>query len=135
MAPKILGTISSQDVQIQQQNTQIQQQNRQSNIPIEVQVEEVKPVPVSIEEQYELHYLNLIKNRFDAAEKGFQQFVEKYPKHQLAENAIYWLAETHYARQNYKTAAQTFLTAYRKYPKGNKAPDNLLKPRNYTRES
>ena len=49
------------------------------------------------------------------------------PNHQLAGNAQYWFAETFRIRQLYVDAASTYLEGYQKYPKSEKAPDNLLK--------
>ena len=49
------------------------------------------------------------------------------PNHQLAGNAQYWFAETFRIRQLYVDAASAYLEGYQKYPKSEKAPDNLLK--------
>lgn len=57
----------------------------------------------------------------------FQKFLDQYPNHKLAGNAIYWLGETHYVRGEYGQAAQIFAKAYQKYPDSTKAPDNVLK--------
>ena len=45
----------------------------------------------------------------------------------LAGNAQYWFAETFRIRQLYVDAASAYLEGYQKYPKSEKAPDNLLK--------
>ena len=49
------------------------------------------------------------------------------PDHELAGNAQYWYAETFRIRQLYTDAASAYLEGYQKYPKGEKAPVNLLK--------
>ena len=49
------------------------------------------------------------------------------PDHKLAGNAQYWYAETFRIRQLYTDAASAYLEGYQKYPKGEKAPVNLLK--------
>ena len=49
------------------------------------------------------------------------------PEHDLAGNAQYWYAETFRIRQLYTDAASAYLEGYQKYPKGEKAPINLLK--------
>ena len=48
-------------------------------------------------------------------------------EHELAGSAQYWYAETFRIRQLYTDAASAYLEGYQKYPKGNKAPINLLK--------
>ena len=45
----------------------------------------------------------------------------------MAGNAQYWYAETFRIRQLYTDAATAYLEGYQKYPKGEKAPINLLK--------
>ena len=45
----------------------------------------------------------------------------------MAGNAQYWYAETFRIRQLYTDAASAYLEGYQKYPKGRKAPINLLK--------
>ena len=47
--------------------------------------------------------------------------------HELAGSAQYWYAETFRIRQLYTDAASAYLEGYQKYPKGKKAPINLLK--------
>ena len=45
----------------------------------------------------------------------------------MAGNAQYWYAETFRIRQLYTDAASAYLEGYQRYPKGEKAPINLLK--------
>jgi len=79
------------------------------------------------EELYKLTHEKLLRRQFDDAEIGFKQFLRKYPKHNLAGNAQYWLGETFYARRQYKLAAEAFLKGYQDYSKGPKAADSLVK--------
>ncbi|MEZ5918924.1 MAG: tol-pal system protein YbgF [Alphaproteobacteria bacterium] len=76
---------------------------------------------------YENAFALLKNSQYDAAEKEFQDFVNRYPTHALAGNARYWLGETFYVRGNFERAARIFAEAYQKDPKGQKAGDNLLK--------
>jgi len=78
-------------------------------------------------EQYDHAYGLLMKRELLKAETTLRAFLLKHPKHELADNAIFWLGETFYARKNYQEAIKVYYDAYRKYPKGNKAPDVLLK--------
>lgn len=77
--------------------------------------------------QYEQAFSYLKSGDYGAAEKGFDRFLKQYPDHALSANAIYWLGETHYVRNDYAKAAQVFAKAYQKYPGGPKGADNLLK--------
>jgi len=76
---------------------------------------------------YERAYGQLLQRNFVDAERGFQNYLTNFPTGSLAPNAHYWLGETHYARGQYRVAADIFLTGYRKYRTAGKAPDSLLK--------
>ncbi len=79
------------------------------------------------QQQYKYAFGLLKKRDFLNAARSLKAFVDKNPTHSLAGNAMYWLAETHYEQRQYAEAARLFLDGYRRYPKSNKAPDNLLK--------
>ena len=61
------------------------------------------------------------------AARAFKTLVERYPAHELADNALYWLGEVEYAQKNYKQALDVFRKVVDVYPSGNKVPDALLK--------
>lgn len=78
-------------------------------------------------QQYDNAYQLLRQARYDEAGAAFRAFLQQNPEHAFSENAQYWLGETYYVRQKYDDAAKIFLEGFQKYPKGGKAPDNLLK--------
>ena len=57
----------------------------------------------------------------------FKLFTVEYPRHHLADNALYWTGEAYYSQKKYREALDEFLGLIEQYPKGNKAPDALLK--------
>ena len=78
-------------------------------------------------EQYKFA-TDLIKiGDYEKAELALKEFVDKNPTHPLAGSAQYWFAETYYIRQLYHDAAAAYLDGYQKFPKSDKAPQNLLK--------
>ena len=77
--------------------------------------------------QYEFATSFLKVGDYSTAERAFREFVIVNPEHDLAGNAQYWYAETFRIRQLYTDAASAYLEGYQKYPKGEKAPINLLK--------
>ena len=77
--------------------------------------------------QYKFSTELLKDGDYQNAEIAFKEFVIKNPDHNLAGNAQYWYAETFRIRQLYTDAASAYLEGYQKYPKGEKAPINLLK--------
>ena len=76
---------------------------------------------------YRQAYGDLLQQDYPAAEAAFRQFLALYPNDKLAGNAQYWLGEMHYARGDYKGAADAYLKGYKTYQKSDKAPDTLLK--------
>ncbi len=54
-------------------------------------------------------------------------FLERYPRHDYADNAQYWLGEVYYAQKDYPHALTEFRATIEQYPRGNKVPDALLK--------
>ncbi len=79
-------------------------------------------------QQYD-HAISLMLNdqNFSGAERALKAFIKRHPKNEFTGNAHYWLGETFYVRRDFKQAAYTFADGYQKFPKSNKAPDNLLK--------
>ncbi|MBI3814476.1 MAG: tol-pal system protein YbgF [Nitrospinae bacterium] len=79
------------------------------------------------EELYKRAYDHFIFGEYDKAVSAFQIFLDKHPKHELADNSQYWIGECYYAKKDYNTAIFEFRKVADKYPKGNKTPDALLK--------
>jgi tol-pal system protein YbgF len=79
------------------------------------------------QEQYSHAFGLLRQANWPAAEGALRQFLEQHPDDPLAGNAMYWLGETHYVRQDYAAAAKVFAEGFQSYPDSVKAPDNLLK--------
>ncbi len=81
----------------------------------------------SPETQYKFATDFLRRGDYARAGQAFAEFVKAHPQHPLASNAQYWLGETYYVRQLYAQSAAAFLAGYRRDPKGDKAPADLLK--------
>ncbi len=85
------------------------------------------PAGGTVEQQYDAAQQMLRAGQYASAEQTLRNIVAKNPRHQLAPSAQYWLGETFYVRQDYQQASVAFADGYKNYPKGNKAPDSLLK--------
>jgi tol-pal system protein YbgF len=81
----------------------------------------------SASEQYNVAFGLLKQADYPAAEEALKAFIAQHPKDPLAGSAQYWLGETYYTRGMYSEAASAFAEGYKNYPKGAKAPDDLLK--------
>ena len=126
--PQDLGSISYKDTATQETTQQTQSIDTTATIITETFQSEEKILPNdSPEKQYEFATSFLKVGDYSTAERAFREFVTIHPEHELAGNAQYWYAETFRIRQLYTDAASAYLEGYQKYPKGEKAPINLLK--------
>ena len=127
--PQDLGSISYKDTETSDTSQQIQSVETTATIVTEnFQSEEnILPKDVSPEKQYEFATSFLKVGDYSTAERAFREFVLSNNDHELAGSAQYWYAETFRIRQLYTDAATAYLEGYQKYPKGKKAPINLLK--------
>jgi tol-pal system protein YbgF len=76
---------------------------------------------------YNQGFTALKSKDFDQAMVLFQAVATRFPDHSLADNAIYWIGEIHYSRNQYNEAISTFKHLIDTYPDGGKVPDALLK--------
>ncbi len=127
--PQDLGSISYKDTETNETSQQIQSVDTTASIVTETFQSEEKLLPQDLnpEEQYEFATSFLKVGDYSTAERAFREFVLSNPDHELAGSAQYWYAETFRIRQLYTDAASAYLEGYQKYPKGKKAPINLLK--------
>ena len=126
--PQDLGSISYKDTETKEDKQQIQSVETTATIVTETFQAEEKILPdASPQKQYEFATSFLNVGDYTTAERAFREFVKTNPDHKLAGNAQYWYAETFRIRQLYTDAASAYLEGYQKYPKGEKAPINLLK--------
>ena len=126
--PQDLGSISYKDTETKEKVQQTQSVDTTATIVTETFQSEEKILPNETpEKQYEFATSFLKVGDYSTAERAFREFVQTNPEHKLAGNAQYWYAETFRIRQLYTDAASAYLEGYQKYPKGEKAPVNLLK--------
>jgi tol-pal system protein YbgF len=83
--------------------------------------------PGSPADQYN-HALGLLKQAdYSGAEQALRAFVLQHPDDPAAASAQYFVGEALFARGKYAEAASAFAEGYKRYPKGAKAPEDLLK--------
>ena len=126
--PQDLGSISYKDTETNDTAQKIESVETTASIVTETFQSEENILPDEApDKQYEFATSFLKVGDYPTAERAFREFVLSNPEHQLAGNAQYWYAETFRIRQLYTDAAAAYLEGYQKYPKGEKAPVNLLK--------
>ncbi|WP_440918239.1 tol-pal system protein YbgF [Candidatus Pelagibacter sp.] len=126
--PQDLGSISYKDTATNETSQKTNSVDSTALVVTETfQVEEKILPNESPDKQYQFATSFLKVGDYSTAERAFREFVDTNPEHNLAGNAQYWYAETFRIRQLYTDAASAYLEGYQRYPKGEKAPINLLK--------
>jgi TolA-binding protein len=90
---------------------------------------------------YQAAYIDFSKGSYVLSVGGFKEFLRRYPEHDLADNAQYWIGEAHFslsrghanagqadkAKEELERAVQEFRKVIANYPRGDKAPTALYK--------
>lgn len=86
------------------------------------------PMPSgSDRDNYQAAFELLKEQRYEPAALAFEQFLVTFPDSELADNAQYWLAESHYVTQAFERALGEFEVVINQFPQSRKVPDALLK--------
>jgi len=88
---------------------------------------EKPPAGSSPHQMYNAAFTQYNLGRHPEAVQLFRSFLSAYPKHDLADNAQYWIGECHFARREYEQAVGEFQRVVDDYPGGNKVPDAFVK--------
>ncbi len=85
--------------------------------------------PEQIRAEYDAAYalLQPSQRKYDQAIAAFKAFLDKYPKSDLADNALYWLGEAYYVTGDNAKALEAFQRLLDRFPKSEKVPGALLK--------
>lgn len=90
---------------------------------------------------YQAAYIDFSKGSYDLAMAGFREFLRRFPEHQLAGNAQYWIGESYFsmartstnagqadkAKGELEQAVQEYRKVLANYPRGEKAPTAIYK--------
>jgi tol-pal system protein YbgF len=89
------------------------------------------PAPAVVESPQALYQkgLDLIQKQGDypRGREALQDFLKRYPKNELAVNAMYWIGESYYGEKKYDKAILQFQDVIQKYGDHPKAAAALLK--------
>jgi len=81
----------------------------------------------AVRRDYEIAWRALEKKDYRVAIGRFKEFLQKHPKSTLANNAQYWIGESHYALREFDQAILEFDAVRSRYPQADKVPAALLK--------
>jgi len=116
------------DTRIQELETAIRDRNSVSVMDGGTLAPGQLPMPGgSDRDNYQAAFELLKEQRYEPAASAFEQFLVTFPDSELADNAQYWLAESHYVTQSFEEALGGFEVVIEKYPNSRKVPDALLK--------
>lgn len=85
------------------------------------------PVSASEQQAYDAAFALMKQGQYSKAAKAFREFIGKYPRGQLADNAQYWIGEALYVGRNFKAAREEFAKVLADYPGSDKTADAALK--------
>lgn len=83
--------------------------------------------PVAEEKAYDEALTILREGRYAEAAEAYRRFLGTYPNGRFADNAHYWLAETHYVMRQFQPALEEFNRLVATFPNSPKGPDAQLK--------
>jgi tol-pal system protein YbgF len=102
-----------------------------SNAPAPARAAPLAPAPArpvgSDQQNYQAAFDLIQARKYEDAGRAFREFLTAFPQSPLADNAQYWLAETHYVRRQFKDALPEFMKVTTQYPQSAKMPDAMLK--------
>lgn len=84
-------------------------------------------LPQSSEDEYTTDYRLIETRNYEAAELAFRKFLQSYPNDKRAADAIHWIGESLYQRQQYRDAAEQFLKVTTSYGTYRRAPSSMLR--------
>ena len=76
---------------------------------------------------YASAYADFSKGNYPLAIQGFEEYAQRYPVTELADNAMYWIGECNFSQGSYKSAVEAFDAMLEKYPQSDKAAAANLK--------
>ncbi len=83
--------------------------------------------PNQAQAAYQSAFRLLKEARYDQATTAFDKYLQDYPQSAYADNAQYWLAESHYVQRNYEEAISAYHKLLENYPDSRKVAHSLLK--------
>ncbi|HVQ35251.1 MAG TPA: tol-pal system protein YbgF, partial [Candidatus Bathyarchaeia archaeon] len=72
-------------------------------------------------------YADFSKGNYALGVSGFEEYAERFPESELADNALYWIGECKFSQGDSKAAIDAFDAMLSKYPRSDKAAAANLK--------
>ena len=127
---KISETLKVQEAALKSRDEELKQlrENAASSAAkSEVVLDSATGESALVKKDYELGWQAMEKRDYRVAISRFKEFLKKHPKSNLADNAQYWIGESHYGLREFDQAIVEFDAVRRRYPQGDKVSAALLK--------
>ena len=127
---KISETLKVQEAALKSRDEELKQlrENAASSAAkSEVVLDSATGESALVKKDYELGWQAMEKRDYRVAISRFKEFLKKHPKSNLADNAQYWIGESHYGLREFDQAIIEFDAVRRRYPQGDKVSAALLK--------
>jgi tol-pal system protein YbgF len=97
--------------------------------PVEKKEAEKPPIKtnLSIQEAYNIAYVDYQKGNFDLAVAGFQDLIQQFPDKPLTDDAVYMIGECYYSQKKFDKAVEQFDDLIVGYPLSNRIAAAYLK--------
>ena len=127
---KISETLKVQEAALKSRDEELKQLREtaaSSAAKSEVVLDSATGESALVKKDYELGWQAMEKRDYRVAISRFKEFLKKHPKSNLADNAQYWIGESHYGLREFDQAIIEFDAVRRRYPQGDKVSAALLK--------
>ena len=99
---------------------------QQTPVPAFVAVTPVNP-GVSPQRMYDTAWADYTTGQWALAIQGFEAYISSFPRSELADDAQFYIGNTHYSDGQYRDAATAYEEVVLKYPDGDMVADALYK--------
>lgn len=79
------------------------------------------------QELYNSAYADFSKGNFDLAVSGFEEFAQRFPDSDVADNALYWIGECRFSQGKFQEAVAAYDKMLERYPRSDRAAAANLK--------
>lgn len=116
-----LSNLSQQIAQTQKELQNIK------TIPSQETPTQTSTAPPADTNVFEESLNDFMKGRYSLSISGFEQYLKDFPSTEKSDDALFYIAESHYQLKNYKKAIENYENLLSRFPKSEKAPEARLK--------
>jgi tol-pal system protein YbgF len=85
------------------------------------------PAGPGAQELYNSAYADFSRGNFDLAVSGFEEYAQRFPDSDVADNALYWIGECRFSQGKFQDAVASYDRMLERYPRSDRAAAANLK--------